>query len=125
MKDVLTKSIELKTSSGLLAYVSTEVASQRITIRATIDLYDSSDVALGSQGVFEWNEGSFGAADTHAWMFPGILEISNEEIATECGVTDGMDNASFHSVVITLEAITNGGNATIDLRTPQITLKQA
>jgi len=124
LKDVLNKYVELKTQSGQLAYVTTGMASQRITIRATIDLYDSSDVALGSQGVFEWKEQSFGEAGTHLWVQPGIKDITNELIATECGVTDGMENASFHSVVITLQAKTNSGNATIDLRTPMITLKQ-
>lgn len=124
LKDVLNKYIELRTKTGVLAYVTTELASQRITIRATIDLYDSSDVALGSQGVFEWKEESFDEAGISFWGQPGILEITNTLIATECGVTDGMENGSFNSIVITLQAKTNSGNATIDLRTPMITLKQ-
>ena len=124
LKDVLNKCIELKTETGLLALVDTEVASQSITIRATIDLYDSSDVALGNQGVFEWKEESFDQAGISNWTQPGVLQITNDLIATECGVTDGMENGSFNSVVITLQAKTNGSNATIDLRTPTITIKQ-
>lgn len=124
LKDVLNKYIELKTRNGVLAFVTTELASQRITIRATIDLYDSSDVALGSQGVFEWKEESFAEAGINVWTQPGVFQITNDLIATECGVTDGMENGSFNSIVITLQAKTSGGNATIDLRTPMITLKQ-
>lgn len=124
LKDVLNKYIELKTRNGVLAFVTTELASQRITIRATIDLYDSSDVALGSQGVFEWKEEIFAEAGINVWTQPGVFQITNDLIATECGVTDGMENGSFNSIVITLQAKTSSGNATIDLRTPMITLKQ-
>jgi len=124
LKDVLNKYIELKTNTGALGLVQAELAGQRITIRATIDLYDSSDVALGSQGVFEWKEESFDEAGVSVWVQPGVLEITNDLIATECGVTDGMENDSFNSIVITLQAKTSAGSATMDLRTPMITLKQ-
>jgi len=125
LKDVPNKYIELSTEEEVLAIVTTEISNQRITIRATIDLYDSSDIALGSQATFEWHEKGFWEASTHAWTYPGVRTILNSEIAALCSVTDGMENGSFHSVVITLQAKTNSGNATLDLRTPVITLKQA
>lgn len=124
LKDVPYKEIFLSTLNGFLATVITEVASERITIRATIDLFDSGGTPLGAQGYFTWKEQAFTEAGATSWVSPGTLQITSSEIATTCSVTDGLDNASFHSVVVTLQAKTAGGNATMRLQKPKVTLRQ-
>jgi hypothetical protein len=124
LRDVPYKEILLNAVNGEFAEVTTDIANQTITVRAVIDVFNISGVALGAQGYFDWTEKTFGQAGTKTWNGPGQKQITSSEIATECGVTDGLDNTAFDSVVVTLQAKTDAGEATIRLKKPRITLRQ-
>jgi hypothetical protein len=124
LKNVPYKEVLLSVISGNLADVVTEIAGQRIDIRAAIDLYDSGGTPLGAQGYFLWANKSFPQAGNNNWSGPGIREIPSSEIATQCSVTDGLDNTSFDSVNLTLQAKVSSGAATMQLNKPKVTLRQ-
>jgi hypothetical protein len=124
LRNVPYKEILLSTHQGNLASVITQVADQEISVRVTIDLFNVGGTALGGQGYFDWTSKTFKEAGTSFWLGPGMIEITSSEIATQCSVTDGLDNTSFDSVVVKLQAKTNGGGATLNLNSPRITLRQ-
>jgi hypothetical protein len=124
LRNVPYKEILLSAHQGNLASVTTQVADQEISVRVTIDLFNVGGTALGGQGYFDWTSKTFKEAGTSVWLGPGMIEITSSEIATQCSVTDGLDNTSFDSVVVKLQAKTNGGGATLNLNSPRITLRQ-
>ena len=124
LKNVPYKEVLLSVISGNLAEVVTQMADQTIDIRAAIDLYDSVGTSLGARGHFVWANKSFPEAGNNNWSGPGTLEITSSEIATQCSVTDGLENTSFDSVVVTLQAKVSSGTATMQLNKPKVTLRQ-
>lgn len=124
LKNVPYKEIHLSVIENDLADITTQMSGQEIDIRAAIDLYDSNGTPLGGQGYFTWANKSFVQAGNNNWEGPGFLEITSSEIASKCGVTNGLDNTSFDSVVVTLQAKVNSGSATMRLNKPKVTLRQ-
>jgi len=124
LKNVPYKEVFLSATNGALADITTTIYDQTIDIRATIDLFDSGGTSLGAQGYFTWASKTFVQVGTNNWEGPGTLEITSSEIANKCAVADGLDNISFDSVVVTLQAKVDSGSATMRLNKPKVTLRQ-